>query len=36
MKVEKKQVIKKQFHLELTNAVVNSYVKDLGGDRKQE
>ena len=25
-----------QFHLELTYAVVNSYLKDLGGDRKQE
>ena len=25
-----------QFHLELTDAVVNSYVKDLDGDRKQE
>ena len=25
-----------QFHLELTDAVVNSYVKDLGGNRKQE
>ena len=26
----------KQFHLELTDAVVNTYVKDLGGNRKQE
>ena len=25
-----------QFHLELTDAVLNSYVKDIGGDRKQE
>ena len=25
-----------QFHLELTDAVVDSYVKDLGGNRKQE
>ena len=25
-----------QFHLELTDAVVDSYVKDLAGNRKQE